>query len=669
MDRPASLLDKERAIIPWLAAAFTIAAATGFITRVLPTHGAWAQFTWLAHIVAGTWLAVLSWPYLPAHFRRTLSVRRPAMLTGGILAAALFLLLYLTGAQIAIFGQSEALRWIGTGHTWLAYSAVVLLAAHLLLHRLLRSRRRRQGKESRFFSVPRDTLPRVLTSLGVAVFGIGACTGLYALVPSPYHDEAMVKPYEMPYGKHPFRPSQTETSTGGFLDVKRVGDSAECGACHTAITRQWQASMHAHAASDKAYDTSISLLVHRQGIVATRYCEGCHAPTALLSGELSKGGKLDLPSRLHEGVSCRSCHNIDRVVNLKGVGSYEFRPVHGYLFAGYHNLIATKIHNYLIRIQPRQHRQEMARPVLPSPTLCATCHAQFMDKDVNHWGWVKMQDEFTGWVNSPYSGQSERSFAQTSVRTCVDCHFPKQHLADPSADVTGMTVSHRALGANTAIPYFRGDRKQLEEVQRFLQADRVRVSIDAPTRTDAVRGVKPVNPGVASRDEEPGYFYLGEKVDLNVVVSNIGVGHEFPGGTIDLNQAWVYVRVVDAQNRVIFEDGGINAKGMVDPKAHFYRTLAINREGKHVWQHDLFNMVGDSYRKVIPSGASDVVPFRFAIPDWAKGPMTIAASVRYRKLNQQYAQWALKSPGIRLPITDMARDSVQVALRQRREAR
>jgi hypothetical protein len=291
-----------------------------------------------------------------------------------------------------------------------------------------------------------------------------------------------------------------------------------------------------------------------------------------------------------------------------------------------------------------------------------------MDKDLNHWGWVKMQDEFTGWLNSPYSGQSERSFSQTRTQTCVDCHFPKQALSDPSADTHGMAVSHRALGANTAIPYIHGDHQQVEQTQRFLQSDRIRVSIDVPTRPGAVRGVKPVNPQISTRDEAPGYFYLGETIKLNVVASNIGVGHEFPGGTIDINEVWMYVRVVDAQNRVVFESGAIGSDGNVDPQAHFYRTLAINREGKHVWQHDLFNMVGDSYRKVIPSGGSDVVPYEFAVPSWAKGPLTVSAVVRYRKFNNRYARWALKDPTIKLPITDVARDTLLLPLRTRKEA-
>ena len=394
----------------------------------------------------------------------------------------------------------------------------------------------------------------------------------------------------------------------------------------------------------------------------------CHAPVALLSGELSKGGKLDTPGHLDEGVSCMGCHGIDKVMHLKGVASYRMAPAANYLFSDWNGLLPAKIHNFLIRIQPRQHRKDMARPILGQPQMCATCHAQFMDKDINKWGWVKMQDEYSAWLNSPWSKQSQQTFSQQKTMRCQDCHLPLAPLNDPSANTKGMSVSHRTLGANTAIPYITGDKEQLRLTSEFLQADRIRISIDYPSRQQAVRSDKPVSPEMARKTEAPVYFYLGEEVNLNIIVTNSQVGHEFPGGTLDINEAWIHLRVADAQNKVIFESGNIRPDNDVDPGAHFYRALAIDRNGKHVWRHDLFNMVGDSYKKVIPAGGSDIVSYKFKVPAWAKGPMTASAVVRYRKLNNRYARWALKDPQIKLPITDMARDSISIALRIKKEA-
>jgi hypothetical protein len=164
------------------------------------------------------------------------------------------------------------------------------------------------------------------------------------------------------------------------------------------------------------------------------------------------------------------------------------------------------------------------------------------------------------------------------------------------------------------------------------------------------------------------YYYLGESANLSIVVSNVGVGHDFPGGSIDINQAWMAIRAVDAEGQVIYRSGDIDENGYVDPNAYFYHAIAIDRNGKHVWRHDLFNMVGESFRRVIKAGMSDVVTVDFSMPGWAKSPITITATLKYRKLNNRYAQWALKEKYTKdLPVVDVAWDTLQIPLRIRRE--
>jgi hypothetical protein len=91
----------------------------------------------------------------------------------------------------------------------------------------------------------------------------------------------------------------------------------------------------------------------------------------------------------------------------------------------------------------------------------------------------------------------------------------------------------------------------------------------------------------------------------------------------------------------------------------------VDRAGKHVWRHDLFNMTGDGYKKFIAAGESDLVNYQFTVPAWAKSPLSVSAAVRYRKLNNQYARWALKRPDAELPIVDVARTSLTFPVRER----
>ena len=652
---------KEIAFRNHLIAIVIAVAITGFVT-LLPDHpDTWVQWTWLLHVFLGLLLSAYFISYLAVHTKRALGLRRPLASLAGILVAVCFLGVIVSGFHIVLFGQLEARRWIYDWHIWLAIACLVVFIVH--------------GYTGYYFSASHktksDSNPTGYQgawklSIGYSVLSIAVillASIIYtAMLPTEKAGPA-ISPYETTYGPHPFRPSQTETSTGTFIEADRIGNSARCGACHKQISEEWQASIHSQAGSDKTYQRNVNLLAKKKGMATTRYCEGCHAPVALLSGQLTEGGKLDTPGHLLEGVSCLTCHGMDQAVHVKGVASFRFTPPSDYLFERHSGSIALKLHNYILRIHPQQHRSDMARKILASPQLCATCHVQFMDKDVNQWGWVQMQDEYTGWLNSPYSKQTHQTFSEGYLQRCQDCHFPLAKGDDPSANTEGMIRSHFSLGANTAIPYFTHDQAQIERTKSFLQADKVRVSIDIPERVNAVRSNAYVSPNIAQTKEVPDYVYLSETLKFNVIVANSQVGHNFPGGTTDINEVWLYVRVSDAQNNNVYQSGEMDKKGHVDKDAYFYKSIPIDRQGNPVWKHDLFNMTGDSFKRVIAAGKSDIVPYTVDIPDWVKSPLTISIALKYRKFNDQYAHWALEDETIQLPVIDMSTDLVSIPVR------
>lgn len=664
---PLTNQEQDRQRFSRFAALLAATALTGYATFLVARTAVWEQWAYLAHTLQGVALAVLVVQYVYLHYRRTVGLRRPAVSLSGIIAVLIALAFVGTGIHMAVFGQFEAARSIYWTHVIAASVVIAAIFGHVIWHRATLPANRREIKEP-LFSIRPVTLKSTRLQVAIAAAGILIGTLAYAILPSPYIDKAVIEPYQLTYGDNPFAPSHNLTANNGFYDVKRLDGAARCGVCHEEIYNDWKSSIHAKAASDKAYQTNVNLLSTKKGMAATRYCEGCHAPVAMMSGQLTEGGKLDTPGHLQEGVTCLSCHAIRRVLDTSGVASYLYDPPASYLFAGYDNFVARKVHNYVVRLNPSLHRRDMARPPLPTPEICATCHAQFMEKVMNDWGWVKMQDDYTAWLKGPFSGQSNHTFAQTSVQRCQDCHYPLVPGNDPSATTTGLQRSHRLPGANTAIPFIDGDHQQLELQTRFLQANRVTVTIDKPTRQQAQRSNRYMQPDISNVTEPPGYFYLGDSVTINTVVSNVGVGHEFPGGTTDINEVWVHFVVSDGQNRVIFESGALGADESVDPAAYFYRSLPVDKEGKLVWRHDLFRVVGDSFKNVIKPGGADVVTYNFAVPSWAKSPLNVGAILKYRKLNIRYARWALKDEKLALPVVDMASDAITIPIRERIEA-
>ncbi len=667
MAAPLTSQEQDRQRFSRFTALLVVCALTGYVTFLVNRGGVWEQWTWLVHTVQGVLLTGIVAHFVYLHYRRTVGLRRAAVSVTGILAVVVALVFLGSGLHITILGQFESARAVYWAHVIAATVTLLVVLGHVLWHRATLPASRPEGQQPLLLVTPR-TLRQTGVQLLVAAGVIAAGTAGYAMLPSPYIDAAVIQPYELTYGENPFAPSHNETESGGFYDVKRVNGSARCGVCHQEIFTEWQSSLHGKAGSDRSYQTNVRMLAENAGMAATRYCEGCHAPVAIMSGELTTGGRLDTPGHMEEGVSCLGCHAIRKVLNTSGVASYLYGPPADYLFAGYDNYLARKLHNYLVEINPALHRRDLNRPPIFTPEICATCHAQFMEKVMNDWGWVKMQDDYTAWLKGPFSGQSNHTFAQATMRRCQDCHFDFVAGSDPSASVEGLQRTHRTPGANTAIPFIDGDLVQLELNTRFLQANRVTVTIDRPTREQAQRSGKPVQPDISDVTEPPGYYYLGDPVTIHTVISNVGVGHEFPGGSTDINEVWVHFVVADGQNRVVFESGAVDPQGEVDTAAYFYRSLPVDKEGKLVWRHDLFRVVGDSYRNVIKPGSADVVTYNFTVPSWAKSPLNVGAIVRYRKFNNRYARWALQDATLELPIVDVASDAITIPVRERMEA-
>ena len=663
-------LAKEQRTSPLVMSLLLASALTGLVTYAVDAHNVPLQWTVLAHLILGIACSLALLPYFVSHFRRTIGYRRTSLLLSGLTTIPLFLVFIGSGWHLLLLGQLESAPWVLPLHIYSAVAFLSLIVLHIAFHSQFMPQKRKATDGVTYNSLPTGGARYILLFNSALAAMIAVAAAAYQALDPAYTNSAAVDNYELSYGQHPFRPSQTETDGKRFVDERQIANSHRCLNCHKDIGQQWLSSVHQQAAADPTYVTNINLLEKNKGISATRYCEGCHAPVALLTGQLSPGGKhggvLNTPAN-HEGVSCMSCHGIESLPHLKGVASYKFKAAEDYLFAKSSHPWLRRVHDLLIKVKPDQHRRDLGRPVLKDPRLCSACHTQFMDKDMNDWGWVKMQDEYGAWLASPFSNQHEEDFSAAQVLRCQDCHMPLIGAEDPSANSDGRVRAHHFPGANTFLPLLRGDREQFEATVEFLQSSKLRVSIEPPNRADAIQNLQALDESIRDFAETPYYYYLGEQADLSIIVSNNGVGHDFPGGTTDINEAWLEFKVVDAQGTPVFHSGALTQNNEVEPNAYFYRSIPIDRNGKHVWKHDLFNMVGESFRRVIKAGESDLVRFQFTVPSWAKSPLTVTATLNYRKLNERYARWALDKQYIEIPVVNMAWDSLSIPIKIRRE--
>ena len=496
-----------------------------------------------------------------------------------------------------------------------------------------------------------------------------------------------------PGGK--FFPSSAQTSGKKQIPADYFIESQTCQRCHADVYKQWQGSMHHFSSFNNAwYRKSIEYMQDTVGVQPSKWCAGCHDPALLYSGMFDRPIREveDTPAG-QAGLGCMMCHSVVHVKSTMGQADFQLE------YPALHRLAASKnpamrwAHDYLTNLNPEPHRRVFLKPFMKTQTaqFCSTCHKVHLDVPVNHYRWVRGFNDYDNWQASGVSGQGARSFYYpTKPAMCADCHMPLTKSNDMGA-TNGLVHSHQFPAANTAVPYVNGDAAQLEATENFLKAKQVSVDIfaispEAPekksaTELRAARGSQNSRPAAAPGADSPGIettFAVGEESSspvtasaapsdgtavnwltapldrtaaavrrgetyrVDVVVRTRGVGHFFPGGTVDAFECWLELKATDDQGRTIFWSGSIEdgGQGPVEAGAHLYRSLQIDGHGNPINKRNAWSTRATVYAHLIPPGAADTVHFRMRVPPNAGQRIHLEAKLKYRKFAWYETQFA-----------------------------
>ncbi|EOV0144449.1 multiheme c-type cytochrome [Vibrio vulnificus] len=651
---------KESGYLRGVSASLLIVLVTGMLNQLVLPPGKLSQLLSLVHLtVSITWIMCII-GYVFVHTKRTLGLRKRGGSLLGVMALLCVAILSVTGGYLAYYGALLTSKDVLDVHRIASYLLIASLVSHVIYH-LMTCRDSLSNNRSQAYMAG---IWQISVKGLVITFGVVASLLLVEKYFSDAKPNYGVEDYVFSYGDGKFAPSLATTTKDDFVAIHEIGNSAQCIACHTGIGEQWLASAHKHAADDPAYVRNVNLLENNKGIEATRYCEGCHAPTALLSGALTPGGahggvKGTLQNK--EGVGCMSCHGINKIHSTRGVASYNFNRKSEYVFESTPGL--ERLSLLSLNLRPQQHRNELSPDIQRTAEFCSTCHSQFMDVSMNEWGWVKMQDEYLAWSKSKFNLGKDGRSNHSEQKNCQACHMPLIVTDDPAADSEGKVRSHYFLGANAALAKHFGHDEVYALTIDFLQQDKVAIYIEPPENQTSQETDLFVSLDAGAQRKPPVSFIRGKENQVKILVSNNGVGHNFPAGTIDLSEAWIEFKVLDAEKNEIFSSGHLLDGGEIESSATVYKEVAVDRFGKEVWRHDLFNMVGKSYVNVIPAGGIDAVDYKFQIPDWALSPIHLSATLKYRKFNPRYFNWVNeKETFLYNPIIDISRDTLVVKL-------
>ncbi len=486
---------------------------------------------------------------------------------------------------------------------------------------------------------------------------------------------------------------RTEAETNGFVVETLIGAST-CVRCHQDVVAQWAASAHRFASfNNPFYEATVNdmrenalesnewIAHHRDkypqpsdavGRIKSKWCSGCHDPALMLAGTMDDD--VDRASvEAQAGLTCLACHAIDQIHNRTGNGNYNVADEQEdpYLFAAAPSGgIRAFLHDASVKAKPTVHKRQMLNPTFRESEFCATCHKVSLTAPVNNYRWLRGQNEFDNWDDSGVSHNAARTFYLPATRrTCQDCHMPLEPapLGDVSAK-NGHVRSHRFLAVNTALPFVRGDDETLSRIEAFLRDAKIRVEVFA---VNTARSNEPL----MAVEEAPPALVPGERVTLDVVVRNEGVGHTFPGGTNDSNEGWLELTVFDDAGNVLAQSGAIDSAGHLDPLAHVYKAVILDRNGAQIQRRNAQDIHVTVFANVIGPGTADIAHYRLTVPRTnAPETLRVRARVLWRKFDRPYTEFAFNTnrrgfarfnQPPNLPITEIATHEVTLPVRAR----
>ena len=505
-----------------------------------------------------------------------------------------------------------------------------------------------QADEGTFGSVPGAATPAVAP---------------WASVEPTEYDKHVAGKYNYAFGKDtPFLPSNATSYNGQFLSPKSFLSAQYCGHCHQESYHQWRQSAHSNSFRAPWYLKNVNTLIDERGVQFSRHCEGCHNPVALLSGDLSQGMPRKRPFE-DEGVTCTTCHSIISTTAM-GTGSWVMGPP-AVLVDEAGQPITRPVPDSEILAHLDRHSKAVMRPLLHTSEFCAACHKAAIPKTLDDYKWLRAFGLYDEWQAASFAKESPLPFyRKDSVSTCQTCHMVREPLSASASDYgakQGKLMSHRWLGGNTLIPQYYKFDEQAEKIAAFLKNSVFNVDIfglekenAGPTPTDSVL-VAPLGLTTVT-------IAAGEAMTADVVIQNKGAAHSHVPEQRDMYESWVNFTVKDSTGKTLSESGFLQPEGYLDPAAHSFTNRIINEKGEFNDLHQIWHNRVLAYNNTIQSGRSQLVRYRFRLPKDLTSSFTLTATVKYRRFDQHFIDYAMKQKHYPEPVIDMASQSRTFAI-------
>ena len=475
---------------------------------------------------------------------------------------------------------------------------------------------------------------------------IGAQTQSNTVAQRSDYAKKIRQSYDFRFGKDMISaPGNAAIEGNTFVQSGAFPTAAYCGKCHQEAYRQWRQALHSNSFRTPFYRTSVNVLMDTKGIEFARHCDSCHNPISVFAGALTKNSQVDREFD-DDGLTCMTCHSIQRLKSTTGNGSYEM-GIPAVMVDATGKRIPGEVPYYKIMNHPERHSQAVMKEIYRTPEFCAACHKASLPRSLNDYKFIRAFTVYDEWQNSKFSQRNPLTFYTADYKTCQGCHMKRNPLTMPDSGAKhGTFASHRWLAGNTAVPFYYGFDEQLRKTTEFLQSGNyLNVDLFALKLGDSIiepLGTKP--------------FRLGpnEIVEVRVVIQNKNIGHSLIPEVRDLYEAWVEFTVEDSKGKEIYHSGFLKPDGMLDQSAHSFTNRPVDIYGDFVDNHEVWTIHSVAYDNTIQSGRSALVRYQFQVPSNTKGPLTVTARVNYRHLRQSYLNNVFGKDHPAYPVVELA---------------
>ncbi|MFZ1865447.1 MAG: multiheme c-type cytochrome [Polyangiales bacterium] len=399
-------------------------------------------------------------------------------------------------------------------------------------------------------------------------------------------------------------------------DLKRLAKTADCADCHADVASHWMHSVHAYASFDNPwYRASVDSFREHRGETESRFCAGCHDPLLLLSGDID--GEVRPENDLaYAGITCLVCHSIESTT-ADGNASFTLTDA------------PVLIPDPAKPEEIESHRARLSLPPLRTAALCGSCHRSFSGPAIGNASHLPGIDDLGDWASSTFGGGVPDHLASTTAQTCQDCHMQTEEASDAEMAGTrdGQVHAHRWAASHTAMAAQLRDPKQKQQASGTLEGA---VVIDiGNVRAGGRRYLLPERAQVRG----------GGQLTFDVVVQNERVGHRFPGGVRDLQDAWIEVEVRDAMGKLV----GASHGGANNDDVYIFRATMLDDGASPEVLHQVHRFSAPAFDRTLGPQDAQAIRYSMELPRRFEQPLRVDARLLHRKHSLRFQAFACET--------------------------